>query len=116
MKAFPSFNCVKSENSIKKEQATIESKYPANIDLSIDRHERRQNRKSLKNERRRDAVFFVDLHGTSDYNDYFGDCVAPGTSLNVKGPLANLHFSVKAIPEETESGIRKVSLFEMVSY
>jgi len=34
--------------------------------------------------------------GTGDYKKYYSDFVDPKVTLNIKGPLANLHFSFKA--------------------
>jgi hypothetical protein len=81
-----------------------------NIDLTIDRHERRHKRKKTVSQLGRDPVFFKDLHVTSNYDKFFQKCIDHKLSLNVKGPLANLHFGFKAFDEaiDEQSSTRKV--------
>jgi hypothetical protein len=81
------------------------------VDLTIDRSKRRLERKnktkmkrSSENERR-DPVYVVDLHAIPDFDRFFKTCINENMTLNVKGPLANLHFDFHAVDERpvTES-------------
>jgi len=75
------------------------------VDLSIPRDVRREMRKNERSNRKKDKVHFVDLHGSSNYDDYFESCFATKLCLNSKGPLANLHFSFTAhIGKDESSG------------
>lgn len=103
MKAFPSFHSVKNEK-----KPSISSSLYGNFDLTQDREDRRDERKlsaSKGANQCHDEVFFQDLDFTSNYAEYFKDCITPGLSLNIKGILANLHFKFKVVDEIREPGL-----------
>jgi hypothetical protein len=77
------------------------------VDLSTDRVKRsieRKNRAKMKRlsaNKRRDPVYVVDVHAIPDFDKFFKPCINEKMTLNVKGPLANLHFNIKAIDERS---------------
>jgi hypothetical protein len=82
------------------------------VDLTIDPVERKKRRKDYSsrpdNLRKSDPVNVVDLHFVCDYNKLFLSCIDPDTTLNTKGPLANLWFAFKLIDEGNQEEIRRV--------
>jgi len=75
------------------------------IDFTQDRYDRRAARKKKGKTRKsvaRDPVKFIDLPVTSNYDEYFSNCLHKKLNLNHKGPLSNLHYSFKAVLDDDQ--------------
>ena len=101
MHSFLSFNNKHEKKLINSEKA--QPQLQASVDLTIDRDDRRETRKKFANRttRKTDEVVFVDLQ-FANYAKFFEGCITKGLSLNIKGFLANLHYSFKLVDEVIE--------------